>query len=98
MADSKKPCAPVGEESRDSTVTFRETDPLCAALDELCMTLNCWYAAMNSPWQREDQAYRKVLAKKTKAALKRVIQGEDELAEKASDKTCCKSTEDPDRN
>lgn len=53
MADNKKPCAPVEAESRDYDVTFREIDPLCAALDELCMALNCWYAAMNSPWQRE---------------------------------------------
>lgn len=98
MADSKKPCAPVEEESRDYTVTFRETDPLCAALDELCMALNCWYAAMNSPWQREDQAYRKMLAKKTQTALKRVIQSEGESAEEVSDRKYCKSTESPDKS
>lgn len=31
--ESKKPCAPVEEESRDTTTVFREEDPLCAALD-----------------------------------------------------------------
>ena len=30
--ESKKPCAPVEEESRDTTTVFREEDPLCAAL------------------------------------------------------------------
>ena len=38
MADNKKPCAPVEAESREYDVTFREIDPLCAALDELCKT------------------------------------------------------------
>lgn len=32
--ESKKPCAPVEEEGRDTTTVFREEDPLCAALDE----------------------------------------------------------------
>ena len=98
VADNKKPCAPVEAESREYDVTFREIDPLCAALDELCMALNCWYAAMNSPWQREDQTYRKMLAKKTKTALKRIIQNEGESADEVSDKRCCKSIEDPDRS
>lgn len=34
--ESKKPCAPVEEEGRDTTTVFREEDPLCAALDDFC--------------------------------------------------------------
>ena len=60
--ESKKPCAPVEEESRDTTTVFREEDPLCAALDEFCYALNFWYGSMNNPWQREDRTYRKKLA------------------------------------
>lgn len=71
--DMKKPCAPREEVSRDNTTVFRETDPLCAALDELCSALNFWYGSMNNPWQREDRAYRKMLAKQTQDALKRVL-------------------------
>lgn len=77
MADSKKPCAPVEEERRDNTTVFQEMDPLCAALDEFCLTLNCWYATMNNPWQREDKAYRKQLAKDLRDKLKRVILDDD---------------------
>lgn len=77
--DMKKPCEPVEEAGRDYTTVFCETDPLCAALDELCSALNFWYGSMNNPWQREDRAYRKMLAKQTQAALKRV------LAESASE-------------
>lgn len=96
MADNKKPYAPVEAESREYDVTFREIDPLCAALDELCMALNCWYAAMNSPWQREDQTYRKMLAKKTKAALKRVIAQQDEIVLKAAQEMAGEA-DDPNR-
>lgn len=71
--DKKKPCTPEREVSRDNTTVFQETDPLCAALDELCSTLNFWYGSMNNPWQREDRAYRKMLAKQTQEALKRVL-------------------------
>ena len=39
MEENKKPCAPVEEESRDTTTVFREEDPLCAALDEFCYAL-----------------------------------------------------------
>ena len=66
----KKPCEPVEKAGRDYTTVFCETDPLCAALDELCSALNFWYGSMNNPWQREDRAYRKMLAKQTQAALK----------------------------
>ena len=52
--ESKKPCAPVEEEGRDTTTVFREEDPLCAALDDFCYALNFWYGSMNNPWQRED--------------------------------------------
>ena len=80
MADeTKKPCEPMEEAGRDYTTVFCETDSLCAALDELCSALNFWYGSMNNPWQREDRAYRKMLAKQTQAALKRV------LAESASE-------------
>lgn len=75
--DSKKPCTPVEPENRDSTTVFREDDPLCAALDELCAMLNCWYAAMNNPWQRKDETYRRQLAKAVKGSLKRVLACED---------------------
>lgn len=71
--ETKKPCTPVEEAGRDNTTVFQETDPLCAALDELCSTLNFWYGSMNNPWQREDRAYRKMLAKQTQEALKRVL-------------------------
>ena len=71
--ETKSPCTPVDEVSRDNTTVFQETDPLCAALDELCSTLNFWYGSMNNPWQREDRAYRKMLAKQTQEALKRVL-------------------------
>ena len=71
--DMKKPCAPREEVSRDDTTVFRETDPLCAALDELCSALNFWYGSMNNPWQREDRAYRKMLAKNLRDKLKRII-------------------------
>ena len=79
MEEIKKTCAPVEEESRDSVTVFKETDPLCAALDELCMTLNYWYATMNNPWQREDRAYRKMLAKNLRDKLKKVISDESVL-------------------
>ena len=71
--ETKSPCTPVEEAGRDETTVFQETDPLCAALDELCSTLNFWYGSMNNPWQREDRAYRKMLAKQTQEALKRVL-------------------------
>lgn len=71
--ETKSPCTPVEEAGRDNTTVFQETDPLCAALDELCSTLNFWYGSMNNPWQREDRAYRKMLAKQTQEALKRVL-------------------------
>ena len=73
--DAKKPCAPVEETGRDETAVFCETDPLCAALDEFCATLNCWYAAMNNPWQREDRAYRKQLAAVIQMKLKEIVGG-----------------------
>lgn len=71
--ETKKPCEPMEEAGRDSTTVFCEADPLCAALDELCSALNFWYGSMNNPWQREDRAYRRELAKQTQAALKRVL-------------------------
>lgn len=71
--DSRQPCAPREEGSRDDTTVFQETDPLCAALDELCSALNFWYGSMNNPWQREDRAYRKMLAKNLRDKLKRII-------------------------
>lgn len=74
--ETKSPCTPVEETGRDETAVFCETDPLCAALDELCAALNCWYAAMNNPWQREDRAYRKQLAKNLRDKLKRAISDE----------------------
>lgn len=76
MDENKKPCTPVEEAGRDKMTTFAEEDPLCAALDELCLTLNCWYAAMNNPWQREDRTYRRQLAKGLRDKLKRVISDE----------------------
>lgn len=76
MKESKKPCAPAEPENRDSTTVFREEDPLCAAMDELCATLNCWYAAMNNPWQRADTVYRRQLAKNLRAKLRKVISDE----------------------
>ena len=72
--ESKKPCAPVEEEGRDTTTVFREEDPLCAALDDFCYALNFWYGSMNNPWQREDRAYRKKLAKDVQDKLRRVIE------------------------
>lgn len=98
MTDNKKPCTPVEEENRDMTTVFRETDPLCAALDELCAALNFWYGSMNNPWQREDRAYRKELAKRTQESLKRFLRAGAESAEKASGDKCHKLTEDPDKN
>lgn len=38
--ESKKPCAPVEEEGRDTTTVFREEDPLCAALDEFLSNID----------------------------------------------------------
>lgn len=76
MTDNKKPCTPVEEENRDMTTVFRETDPLCAALDELCAALNFWYGSMNNPWQREDRTYRKMLAKDVQDKLRKVIEAE----------------------
>ena len=52
---------------------FQETDPLCAALDELCSTLNFWYGSMNNPWQREDRAYRRQLATAIQTKLKELV-------------------------
>ena len=72
--ESKKPCAPVEEEGRDTTTVFREEDPLCAALDEFCYALNFGYGSMNNPWQREDRAYRKKLAEDVQDKLRRVIE------------------------
>lgn len=71
--ETKKPCAPVGEAGRDNTTVFQETDPLCAALDELCSTLNFWYGSMNNPWQREDRAYRRQLATAIQTKLKELV-------------------------
>lgn len=42
---SKKPCAPVEEEGRDTTTVFREEDPLCAALDDFTGGSEVWRAA-----------------------------------------------------
>lgn len=78
--DKKKPCTPEREVSRDNTTVFQETDPLCAALDELCLTLNCWYATMNNQWQREDRAYRRQLATAIQTKLKELV---GEVYEKA---------------
>ena len=72
--ESKKPCALVKEESRDTTTVFREEDPFCAALDDFCYALNFWCGSMNNPWQREDRAYRKKLAKDVQDKLRRVIE------------------------
>ena len=71
--DAKKPCTPVEEVSRDNTTVFQETASLCAALDELCQALNCWYATMNNPWQREDRAYRQQLAIAIQTKLKEIV-------------------------
>ena len=71
--ESKKPCAPVEEEGRDTTTVFRGEDPLCAALDDFCYALNFWYGSMNNPWQWEDREYRKKLAKDVQDKLRRVI-------------------------
>ena len=49
MDESKKPCAPVEEEGSDTTTVFREEEPLCAALDELCCALNFGYGSMINP-------------------------------------------------
>ena len=40
--ETKKPCGPEAG-GRERAEVFRETDPLCAALDELCAELTCWY-------------------------------------------------------
>ena len=76
MENKKSPCAAGEGQSRDETTVFVEDDPLCAALDEFCATLNCWYAAMNNPWQREDRVYRRQLAKNLRDKLKRAISDE----------------------
>lgn len=78
--DGQQPSAP------DSTTVFQETDPLCAALDELCSALNFWYGSMNNPWQREDKVYRRQLAKNLRDKLKQVIS--DESGEESQHKTC----------
>lgn len=63
-------------QSRDETTVFAEDDPLCAALDELCATLNDWYGTMHNPWQREDRAYRKMLAENLRSKLREIIADE----------------------
>lgn len=63
-------------QSRDETTVFVEDDPLCAALDELCATLNDWYGTMHNPWQREDREYRKMLAENLRSKLREVTADE----------------------
>ncbi len=96
MDENKKPRAPREEVSRDNTTVFQETDPLCAALDELCLMLNCWYATMNNPWQREDRVYRRQLAKNLRDKLKQVIS--DESGEESPHKKCREPNEDHCKN
>lgn len=76
MADKKSPCAAGEGQSRDETTVFVEDDPLCAALDELCATLNDWYGTMHNPWQREDREYRKMLAENLRSKLREIIADE----------------------
>ena len=87
--ETKKPCTPVEEAGRDNTTVFQETDPLCAALDELCSTLNFWYGSMNNPWQREDRAYRKQLAAVIQMKLKEIVGGP---VLEGFDESCCEAT------
>lgn len=56
-------------QSRDETTVFVEDDPLCA-------TLNDWYGTMHNPWQREDRAYRKMLAENLRSKLREIIADE----------------------
>ena len=95
--ETKKPCGPEAG-GREYAEVFRETDPLCAALDELCAELNCWYEAMRNPLQREDRTYRRELAKRTQAALKRVLHAEDESTEEELHDRCHKLTVDHDKS
>lgn len=76
MENEKSPCEPMEAAGRDETTVFAEDDPLCATLDELCATLNDWYGTMHNPWQREDRAYRKMLAENLRSKLREVIAGE----------------------
>ena len=76
MVDEKSPCTAGEGQSRDKTTVFAEDDPLCAALDELCATLNDWYGTMHNPWQREDRAYRKMLAENLRSKLREIIADE----------------------
>ena len=93
MEKDKKARAPMEEADRDNTTVFCETDPLCAALDELCLALNCWYATLNNPWQREDRAYRRQLAKNLRGKLKQVIS--DEVVAESPHETRHEPNEDP---
>lgn len=96
MDENKKPCTPREEAGRDDTTVFEETDPLCAALDELCSALNFWYGSMNNPWQREDRVYRGQLAKNLRDKLKQVIS--DESGEESQHRTCREPSEDHCKN
>ena len=90
--ESKKPCAPVEEEGRDTTTVFREEDPLCAALDEFCYALNFWYGSMNNPWQRADREYMKKLAGDVQELLRMTLMDEEALAAKYTE-SCPKSAD-----
>ena len=63
-------------QSRDKTTVFVEDDPLCAALDNLFMLADIWRETLKNPWQREDKAYRKMLAENLRSKLREVTADE----------------------
>lgn len=63
-------------QSRDKTTVFAEDDPLCAALDNLFMLADIWRETLKNPWQREDKAYRKMLAENLRSKLREVTADE----------------------
>lgn len=79
MEKTKSPCGPMEAASRDETTEFVEDDPLCVALDNLCMLLNSWYATMHNPWQREDRAYRREVAERLHTQLRLAVMDEADL-------------------
>ena len=95
MEKAKSPCGPTEAAGRDETTVFVEDDPLCVALDNLCMLLNSWYATMHNPWQREDRAYRREVAEQLHTQLRLAVMDEAALEEKY--KEPCRQSGNPDR-
>ena len=79
MDNTKKPGGPMDTAGRDETVVFVEDDPLCAALDNLCLLLDIWKETLKHPWQRKDRAYRRELAEQMRELMRLMLMDEAAL-------------------